>query len=139
MPKSSAQLRAGSFLNDRYKIIRELGRGGFGRAYLAEDSHRYREQCVLKEFAPDVESAYELRKAEELFEREAGILYKLKHPQIPQFQALLRTRIEGKDSLFLVQEYIEGESFWQLFQDNRRFTESDVTELLLELLPVLDY
>ncbi len=139
MPKSSAQLRAGSFLNDRYKIIRELGRGGFGRAYLAEDSHRYREQCVLKEFAPDVESAYELRKAEELFEREAGILYKLKHPQIPQFQALLRTRVEGKDSLFLVQEYIEGESYWQLLQDNRRFTESDVTELLLELLPVLDY
>jgi serine/threonine-protein kinase len=139
MHKSSAQLRAGSFLNDRYKIIRELGRGGFGRAYLAEDTHRYREQCVLKEFAPEVESTYELRKAEELFEREAGILYKLKHPQIPQFQALLRTRVEGKDSLFLVQEYIEGDSYWQLLQDGHRFTESDITELLLELLPVLDY
>jgi serine/threonine protein kinase len=139
MPKSSAQVRVGSYLNDRYKIIRELGRGGFGRAYLAEDTHRYREQCVLKEFAPDVESDYELRKAEELFEREAGILYKLKHPQIPQFHALMKMRSEGKDSLFLIQEYIDGESYWQLMQRSHRFTEEDATQLLLEILPVLDY
>jgi serine/threonine-protein kinase len=139
MPKSSAQVRVGSLLNDRYKIVRELGRGGFGRAYLAEDTHRYREQCVLKEFAPDVESDYELRKAEELFEREAGILYKLKHPQIPQFQALLRTRVDGKDCLFLAQEYIEGDSYWQLLQQGHRFDETEVTQLLLLILPVLDY
>jgi serine/threonine protein kinase len=139
MPKSSAQMRVGSYLNDRYKIIRELGRGGFGRAYLAEDTHRYREQCVLKEFAPDVGSDYELRKAEELFEREAGILYKLKHPQIPQFHALMKVRSEGKDSLFLIQEYIDGESYWQLMQRSHRFTEEDANQLLLEILPVLDY
>jgi len=72
---STSALRDGVILNNRYHILRQIGRGGFGRAYLAEDTQRYRELCVLKEFAPQVESDRELRKAEDLFEREAGILY----------------------------------------------------------------
>ena len=103
MSRTSAILRDGIILNNRYRIVRQVGRGGFGRAYLAEDTHRYRELCVLKEFAPQVESDRELRQAEDLFEREAGILYKLQHKQIPKFEALLQTRVDGKRSLFLVQ------------------------------------
>ncbi len=136
---TSTLLRDGTILNNRYRIIRQVGRGGFGRAYLAEDTHRYRELCVLKEFAPQVESDRELRKAEELFEREAGILYKLQHNQIPKFEALLRTRVDGKRSLFLVQEYIEGESYWDLLKRQGKLTEAEVTEMIWELLPVLEY
>ncbi len=139
MARTSALLRDGEILNDRYRIIQQIGRGGFGRTYLAEDTQRYRERCVLKEFAPQVESDRALRKAEELFEREAGILYKLKHEQIPRFEALLKTRIGGKDSLFLVQEYIAGDSYWDLLQRGGKFSELEVTKLLVELLPVLDY
>jgi serine/threonine-protein kinase len=140
MAKSSALLRDGTILNDRYRIIRQIGRGGFGRTYLAEDTHRYREKCVLKEFAPQVESDRDLRKAEELFEREAGILYQLRHEQIPKFAALLRTRVDGgKESLFLVQEYIEGDTYWELLQRGGKFSEKEVTQLLVELLPVLEY
>jgi serine/threonine-protein kinase len=139
MASSSALLREGTILNDRYKVIRQIGRGGFGRTYLAEDTQRYREKCVLKEFAPQVESERDLRKAEELFEREAGILYKLKHEQIPRFEALLKTRIDGKESLFLVQEYIEGDSYWDLLKRTGKFSEEEVTQLLTELLPVLEY
>ena len=136
---TSTLLRDGAILNNRYRIIRQVGRGGFGRAYLAEDTHRYRELCVLKEFAPQVESDRELRKAEELFEREAGILYKLQHNQIPKFEALLRTRVDGKRSLFLVQEYIEGESYWDLLKRQGKLTEAEVTQMIWELLPVLEY
>ncbi len=139
MAKSSALLRDGTILNDRYRIIRQIGRGGFGRTYLAEDTHRYREKCVLKEFAPQVESDRDLRKAEELFEREAGILYQLKHEQIPKFEALLRTRVDDKESLFLVQEYIDGETYWELLQRGGKFSEKEVIQLLVELLPVLEY
>ncbi|MEY2831757.1 MAG: hypothetical protein RLZZ574_1015, partial [Cyanobacteriota bacterium] len=105
---ATSALRDGVILNNRYRIVKQIGRGGFGRAYLAEDTQRYRELCVLKEFAPQVESNHESRQAEDLFEREAGILYKLNHQQIPRFEALLRTRIDGRRSLFLVQEYIKG-------------------------------
>lgn len=136
---TSALLRDGTVLNDRYRIIKQIGRGGFGRAYLAEDTHRYRELCVLKEFAPEVESDRELGKAEELFEREAGILYKLQHNQIPEFEALLRTRVNGKKSLFLVQEYIEGENYWDLLKQEGKLSEAEVTAMIWELLPVLEY
>lgn len=136
---STSAIRDGVILNNRYRIIKQIGRGGFGRAYLAEDTQRYRELCVLKEFAPQVESDRELHKAEDLFEREAGILYKLKHPQIPKFEALLRTRIDGRRSLFLVQEYIEGESYWELLQRRGKLTETEVTRMITEVLPVLDY
>jgi serine/threonine protein kinase len=45
----------GSILDNRYKNVKTLGRGGFGRAYLAQDSRRYNEQYVLKKFAPEIE------------------------------------------------------------------------------------
>ena len=139
MSRLSATLRDGVILNNRYRIVKQIGQGGFGRAYLAEDIHRYRELCVLKEFAPQVESDRELRKAEDLFERESGILYKLKHSQIPNFEALLQTRIDGKRSLFIVQEYIEGESYWELLKSQGRLSEAQVIEMMRELLPVLEY
>ncbi|MEM7591683.1 MAG: serine/threonine-protein kinase [Cyanobacteria bacterium P01_A01_bin.83] len=136
---SASALKDGVILNNRYRIVKEIGRGGFGRAYLAEDTQRYRELCVLKEFAPQVKGERELNQAEDLFEREAGILYKLNNPQIPKFEALLKTRIDGRRSLFLVQEYIEGKSYWQLLQRQGRLTEKEVTKMMLQVLPVLDY
>ena len=139
MSSATSALRDGVILNNRYRIVKQIGRGGFGRAYLAEDTQRYRELCVLKEFAPQVESNDELDRAEDLFEREAGILYRLNHNQIPRFEALLKTRLDRENSLFLVQEYVPGESYWQLLQRHGRLREREVTEMILNILPVLDY
>ena len=135
----SAKLPKGIVLGDRYRIVEQIGQGGFGRTYLAEDTHRYDEKCVLKEFAPLVENDQDLYKAEELFEREAGILYKLKHEQIPQFKALLRTKIDGKKLLFLIQEYIAGKTYYELAKRRGKFTESEAIDLIVELSPVLRY
>ncbi|MCC3408671.1 MAG: serine/threonine protein kinase [Microcoleus sp. PH2017_10_PVI_O_A] len=132
-------LAPGSTLEKRYRIIRELGRGGFGRTYLAEDINRYGEQCVLKEFSPVVQSP----KAAELFDREASMLYHLQHPQIPRFRELLRTDLDGNPSLFLVQDYIPGQTYEEILisrqQQGKNFTEPEVTQLLFQLLPVLEY
>lgn len=126
-------------LGDRYIIVKQIGQGGFGRTYLAQDTHRYNEKCVLKEFAPLLEGDADLKKAEELFEREAGILYQLKHDRIPQFKALLRTRVNNKKALFLVQEYIKGDTYYDLLKDSGRFSEAEIIDLIKELLPVLEY
>jgi serine/threonine protein kinase len=136
---ATSALREGVILNNRYRIVKQIGRGGFGRAYLAEDTQRYRELCVLKEFAPQVQSNEESCQAEDLFEREAGILYQLNHQQIPRFEALLRTQIDGRRSLFLVQEYVKGESYWELLQRRGKLSEAEVTEMIWDILPVLDY
>jgi len=133
----------GLVLGARYRIVRQLGQGGFGRTYLAEDFHRFNEPCVLKEFAPQVQGTYALQKGEELFEREAGVLYKLQHPQIPQFRELFRVKQEDKGFLFLVQDFIEGQTYHALLDARKRqglrFNEVEVTQLMLQILPVLEY
>ncbi len=136
-------IQAGVILGDRYRILSLLGQGGFGRTYLATDTNRFNETCVLKEFAPKVQGTYALQKAVELFEREAGVLYKLQHPQIPKFRELLRVTVQGQSQLFLVQDYIEGKTYRQLLDlrklQGQNFSEVEVTQLLLQLLPVLEY
>jgi serine/threonine-protein kinase len=133
----------GLVLGARYRIVRQLGQGGFGRTYLAEDFHRFNEPCVLKEFAPQVQGTYALQKGEELFEREAGVLYKLQHPQIPQFRELFRVKQEDKGFLFLVQDFVEGQTYHALLDARKRqglrFNEVEVTQLMLQILPVLEY
>jgi serine/threonine protein kinase, bacterial len=133
----------GIILSNHYRIVRELGHGGFGRTYLAEDAHRFNEPCVLKEFAPQVQGSYALQKSEELFEREAGVLYKLKHNQIPNFRELFRVNISDRGYLFLVQDYIPGQTYRFLLDARKRqglrFIEAEINQLLIQLLPVLEY
>ena len=133
----------GLILTDRYKIIKQLGHGGFGRTYLAEDNHRFQELCVLKEFAPQVHGSYALQKSQELFEREAGVLYKLRHPQIPGFREMFRYKLDGEGYLFLVQDYIKGKTYRALLEgrklQGKLFSEAEVKKFLLQLLPVLEY
>ncbi|MEP6489474.1 serine/threonine protein kinase [Microcoleus vaginatus GB2-A3] len=133
----------GITLNNHYRIVRELGHGGFGRTYLAEDAHRFNEPCVLKEFAPQVHGSYALQKSEELFEREAGVLYNLQHNQIPRFRELFRVSISDRGYLFLVQDYVPGQTYRFLLDARKRqglrFIEAEINQLLLQILPVLEY
>jgi serine/threonine protein kinase, bacterial len=139
----SSLLTPGNLLSNRYEVVRELGRGGFGRTYLAIDRNKFGEKCVLKEFAPQVRGQAELQKAKELFERETGILYKLKHPQIPAFRELLRVDGLQSESLFLVQDFIDGENYLdrvnQRVSQGKVFNEGEVVQFLQHLLPVLNY
>jgi serine/threonine protein kinase len=134
-----APLSPGLVLNDRYLVRHVLGQGGFGRTYLAEDNHRFNEPCVLKEFAPQLHQPDLLRKARELFEREAGILYQLQHAQIPEFRALLTVSINQEQSLFLVEQFIQGESYAQRIDRGLLLTEGEAIQFLRDLMPVLDY
>ncbi|MDZ8183750.1 MAG: serine/threonine-protein kinase [Nostoc sp. ChiSLP02] len=135
-------LAVGQVINNRYQIIRQLGQGGFGRTYLAEDKKSH-QTCVLKEFAPQVQEKQDLQKARELFEREANVLKKLHHSQIPRFHSSLQVKIGTKDFFFLVQDYVDGENFDQLLEQRRSqgktFTEEEVITLLQQILPVVSY
>ncbi len=134
-----ARIDSGAIVKQRYLIKQLLGQGGLGRTYLAWDTHRFNEPCVLKEFSPTGARQFDVAKSSELFTREAKILYHLSHPQIPKFMAYF----EEKERLFLAQEYIQGKSYAVLVaekqQKKRTFRESNVIRWLLELLPVLEY
>ncbi|MEH2414627.1 serine/threonine-protein kinase [Nostoc sp.] len=136
-------LAVGQVVDNRYQIIRHLGQGGFGRTYLAEDRNKPDQTCVLKEFAPQVQEQQDLQKAKELFEREANVLKKLQHSQIPCFHASLQVKIGTKDFFFLVQDYVDGDNYYQLLEQRetqgKTFSEEEVITLLQQILPVLSY
>ncbi|MEH2089135.1 serine/threonine-protein kinase [Nostoc sp.] len=136
-------LAVGQVVDNRYQIIRQLGQGGFGRTYLAEDINKSHQTCVLKEFAPQVQENQDLQKAKELFEREANVLKKLQHSQIPRFHASLQVKIGSKDFFFLVQDYVDGDNYYQLLEQRetqgKTFSEEEVLTLLQQILPVLSY
>lgn len=133
-------LPVGQILESRYRILRSLASGGFGRTYLAEDLHRFNERCVLKEFAPQVTGTSQLQKAKELFEREASAIYKLNHPQLPGFREFFQATVGvGTGCLFLVQDYIEGKTYADLLKTQDKLPETEVKELLQKILPVLSY
>lgn len=136
---STTALRDGVILNNRYRIIKQIARDSCGLAYLSEDVHRYRELYVLEEFAPWVTSDRELENAENLFEQKAGILHQIEHSQIPRWEKLLHTTINGQRSLFLVSEYVEGETYQQLLGRKGKLSEVEVVKMLWEVLSILDY
>jgi serine/threonine-protein kinase len=130
-------LSIGTLLQNRYRLLKILGQGGFGRTYLAEDQGRFNELCALKELTPAQGSEYALDKSRELFQREAQILYQIQHPQIPQFRATF----EQDQRLFLVQDYVEGKTYRELLEERKAngytFSEAEVKQLMRQLLPVL--
>jgi serine/threonine protein kinase len=140
MVTAGLELPPGTAIDRRYRIQRVLGRGGFGRTYLAVDERRFGELCVLKEFVPNGQGdPVVAQKLHELFQREASILHQLDHPQIPKFFAVF----EEEGRLFIVQEYIDGKTYWSVLrerqQQGKAFTEVEVVQWLQDLLQVLDY
>ncbi len=119
---------------DRYRPIRALGGGGFGKTYLAEDIKKFNEICVIKQFAPSVQGTAGLQIATRLFEEEARRLQQLgEYPQIPTLLAYF----EQDQRLYLVQQYIEGQNLLDELQQQGTFSEQKIRALLLDLLNIL--
>lgn len=127
-----------TLLNNQYRIIKQLGEGGFGKTYLAEDTHMPSgRHCVIKQLKPDAENSQIYQLIQERFQREAAILEDLGkgHPQIPTLYGYFREA----DKFYLVQELIEGQTLTQKIHISGVMSESSVKLLLSELLPVFDY
>ncbi len=125
-----------SLFRHRYRVIRLLGKGGFGRTYEAVDTDKMDDPCVIKQFMPQVQGTAALEKATKLFQQEAQRLYELgEHPQIPRLIAYF----EQDQRLYLVQELIDGQNLRQELQQQGSFSEEKIKQLLADLLPVLEF
>ena len=109
-------------LDGRYKLIKVLGVGGFGRTYIARDMRRPGSPiCVVKQLKPASDDPSFIREARRLFNTEAETLEKLgKHDRIPQLLAYF----EEDSQFYLVQEFIEGRSLY----DEMKFPQPEITE-----------
>jgi len=133
----------------RYLPLNLLGRGGFGAAFLARD--RYTpgmRRCVVKQFKPSGDlTQTQLQIAQNLFEREAEVLEELgsQHDQIPNLFAFFELTVPSlqagkQDKLFyLVQEFINGKNLEEELAQRGKFSETEVLEVLRQILPVLKF
>lgn len=124
-------------INGRYRILQQIGVGGFSLTYLAEDLHLpTRPRCVVKHFKPQIGDADSLRLADRLFQQEAEILYRLGgHPNIPNLLA----HFEEKGEFYLVQEFIEGHTLANEFTGGRRYNQKEIIRLLGQTLEILSF
>ncbi|MBD2149798.1 YARHG domain-containing protein [Pseudanabaena sp. FACHB-1277] len=136
----------GKLIGGRYHIIQNLGSGGFGQTFLAEDCQLpARAQCVVKLLKPATSDVAVVKTASRLFENEAKILHQLgTHDRIPRLLA----HFEEDSEFYLVQELIEGNDLTHEFVSHYRdaegyqlgcFNEVQTIAFLLEILEILSF
>lgn len=124
-------------LGGRYKIISQLGVGGFGRTFLAEDWHLPgHPRCVIKHLKPQSKGDETLQMARRCFNIEAQVLYQLGiHDQIPRLLA----HFEDGQEFYLAQEYIEGDPLTRELIEGNPWAQGRVVRLLQDILQVLAF
>jgi serine/threonine protein kinase len=119
-------------LENRYRPLKAIGRGGFGKTYLAEDIKKFGEQCVIKQFAPYSGNDSETERTR--FQDEAKQLQRLgEHPQIPTLLAFFNER----GYLYFVQQYVAGENLAEELDRRGVFDEVRIRDFLEDLLGIL--
>jgi ABC-type branched-subunit amino acid transport system substrate-binding protein/predicted Ser/Thr protein kinase len=127
------QDRIGSIFQGRYKLVGFLGRGGMGAVYLCDDLRLPGKRWALKEmvvYDPTMQD-----QVEESFKREAAMLSRLRHRNLPM---IIDYFIEGRCQ-YLVMEFISGETLARLIQREGPMEQAQSLRWALELAQVLDY
>ncbi|MBL7066194.1 MAG: serine/threonine protein kinase [Anaerolineae bacterium] len=126
----------GTLLQNRYRIIRQIGGGGQALVYLAEDTNLGSLRAI-KELTPDLNaSPQEQQAAYDQFEREARILIELNHPNLVWVWD--HFRVGG--NAYLVMDYIDGQTLQEIMDHSLRFLpEAAVLRWAGQLCDVLDY
>ena len=142
-------LPQGYLLNNDYKILKFLGRGGFGITYLAEDTS-LGHKVVIKEFLPQSmavrdQSHYTVAPYTQgdalyghllkRFIEEARLLAGLRHPNIVKVTRLL----EANDTAYFIMDYEEGETLDDYLKRSDKLKEEDILAIMMPILEGTKY
>src|SRR6185436_5459596 len=113
--KTKSTLPGTTLLNSRYRLSKRLGRGAMGQVYLARDENLITRRVAVKTIRPDVLSDEDLQEGEAIarFEREARTAASIQHPNVIDVTDFGKS---DEGVFFLVMEYVEGESLYQLLR-----------------------
>ena len=133
-------LKTGDVLRERYRIFERIGQGGMGNIYLADDMRLEGRKCALKEVEHDLALPDKvLREARDQFLREATVLARLDHPDLPKVSDFFS--IGEKD--YLVMDYVPGKDLRTLMLEakshNTFLDERDVLDWAAQLADALTY
>ena len=124
-----------SVLASRYRIVRQLGQGGMGSVWLAEDTQLDGKLFAIKMLPSIVVSN---KRAYQQLKSEALVSMRLTHPNI----VTLRAFEENNGNPFLVMDYIDGETLddWLGVRGQESgVSEEEVVKLLKPIAEALDY
>src|SRR5215813_1918407 len=130
--KTKNTLPGTSLLNKRYRLQKRLGRGAMGQVYLARDENLITRKVAVKTIRPDVLSDEDLQEGEAIarFEREARTAASIQHHNVVGVTDFGKSE-EGV--FFLVMEYVEGESLYQLLRREGTITVQRALALLKQI------
>ncbi len=117
-------------LADRYRIERELGRGGMATVYLAQDERHHR-QVAIKVLHPELSAIL----GPDRFLKEIELTASLQHPHIlPLFDSG-----SADGHLYYVMPYVAGESLRALLTRERQLPVADAIRIASEVADALEY
>jgi hypothetical protein len=115
----------GTLLGGRFRIVRQLGRGGMGVVYQADDL-RLGHPVALK-FLPPALAADPRRLAQ--FHNEVRLARQVSHPNVCRVYDI--GDVDGQ--MFLSMEYIDGEDLAAALRRRGRFPEDEAVELIRQI------
>ena len=118
-------------INDRYKLIQKIGKGGQGEVYLAWDE-RNREKIAIKILLKELSN-------DEAIKIEYNIVSKLKHDNMISYLGLERDTETRR--YYIVMDYIEGKNLRQILlsRSNKPFSLKEALDYLSPIAYALDY
>ena len=125
-------LESGVLLDGKYKIIKQIGRGGMSWVYLAINE-RANKQWAVKEIRK--EKTQELEPVRQCLVAEIDILRNLRHPNLPGIVDV----IEQEEAFFMVMEYVEGMALDQVLERSGPIGQQEVILWAKQLCQVLIY
>jgi serine/threonine protein kinase len=133
----TGQLAADALLEQRYRVVRLLGRGGMGAVYQAEDLRFGGALRAVKELGQSSLNLQQYKEATESLEREALILARLNHPNLPH----IYDHFSEHSRWYLVMDYIEGETLENRLNrlPTHTCTLSETIQIALHLCHALHY
>ncbi len=114
----------------RYRVGRRLGKGGMGAVYEAQDTRLADHVVAIKE------NTNTGADAQEQFKREAVILARLQHPNLPKVTDYF---VEPSGQQYLVMDYVPGEDLEHIIRHTGPLSEEEALHCMAQVLSAVHY
>ena len=123
----------GKIIDGKYEILTKIGQGGMSTVYLAMDK-RLNKQWAIKEIRKEKHNSNNAIVVKSIL-AEAQLMKKLDHAALPRIVDI----IEDNEAIYVVIDYIEGETLSMILREYGPQPEETVIEWAKQLCEVLDY